>query len=205
MISIVVPAYIIDESCETMTTVCLESIAKYTIVDHEVIPVRSYPEARLSYAQAVNKGMRQATGDFIVVLNNDTEVCKGWIEAMLKCFINHDCGVGTLLGIEHASMKANAIVEGFYGPCWMISRDAYNHIGKMSEEFNNSFEDSDYWVRTYLEGYKIYRNLCCVINHKERATCKKIKSDSTDVMRNRELFIKKYGELNLPIYRKLRG
>ena len=205
MISIVVPAYIIDEACETMTMLCLESICKHTNIEHEVIVMRSYPHARLSYAQAVNQGMSKAIGDFIVVLNNDTEVCKGWIEAMLKCFVNHDCGIGTLLGIEHSSMKANAIVEGFYGPCWMISRKAFTDIGLMSEEFNNSFEDSDYWVRTYLAGYKIYRNLSCVINHKERATCKKIKSDSEDAIRNKELFIEKYGELDLPIYRKLRG
>lgn len=39
----------------------------------------------LGYAGACNWGMRQARGEFVVLLNDDTEVTPGWLEPLLAC------------------------------------------------------------------------------------------------------------------------
>lgn len=205
MFSIIIPAYIIDDSCIEMTETCTKFVKKYTKVPHEIIIVRSYPYDRKTYTQAVNEGINKATGNYIVVLNNDVEVAQDWIESMIECFVLPGCGVATLNAYEHDIPKHDSIVEDFYGPCWMVSRKVLDKVGLLDERFVNSFEDADYWVRVYQAGYKILRNLNCIITHKERATCKKIIGDNQDSIKNKELFISKYGELDLPIYKKLRG
>ena len=205
MFSIIVPSYEVNDRSASLTAKCLESIELHTKPKHEVVVVRSAQDSRLTYAQSINEGIKRSNGKYLVMLNNDTEVSEGWIESMIECFVLPNCGIATLLGTEHGSLKRDAIIEDFYGPCWMISKRVQDRLGLLDEQFVNSFEDADYWVRAYLAGYKIYRNLNCVIKHKERATCRHIASDSVDSNKNKELFNSKYGELDLPIYKKLRG
>lgn len=47
-----------------------------------------------NYSAIVNHGVRQATGEFVVLLNNDTEVIESrWIEKMLGCLTRPEVGV----------------------------------------------------------------------------------------------------------------
>ena len=42
-------------------------------------------DANLGFIRTVNRGAAEARGRWLVVMNNDTEVCADWLEAMLDC------------------------------------------------------------------------------------------------------------------------
>ena len=93
---------------------CLSALRKQTLADIEVILVDNastdgsqdfvrteYPEVRLieleenrGFAGACNAGMEAATGAYVALLNNDTEVERDWAEQVVAAFADHpDAGM----------------------------------------------------------------------------------------------------------------
>ena len=98
--SLVIPVY----NQWAFTEACLGSLRAHTRAEHEIIVIdnasRDQTPARLAeltepaltvlsnernlgFTLAANQGMRAAAGDFVVLLNNDTEVTEGWLEGLL--------------------------------------------------------------------------------------------------------------------------
>src|SRR5437867_1854821 len=95
-ISVVIPNY----NGAGIIGACLESLKRQTFPDFEVLVVdnasrddslevvrRFTPgaiiltqEKNLGFAGGVNAGIRAARGEWIAVLNNDTEVAENWLE-----------------------------------------------------------------------------------------------------------------------------
>lgn len=51
-------------------------------------------EKNLGYVGSCNAGAAEAHGNYLVFLNNDTQVTPGWTEALLRCFDRHpDAGI----------------------------------------------------------------------------------------------------------------
>jgi GT2 family glycosyltransferase len=83
-----------------------------------------------NYSALVNYGVSQATGEFIVLLNNDTEVIESrWLQEMLGCLMRPEVGgVGAklLFGdglIQHVGMVANP-EGGFCHVCQNLTSEA---------------------------------------------------------------------------------
>jgi GT2 family glycosyltransferase len=106
--SIVIPVHNAIE----YTSLCLESIARHTPEDHEIVLVDNgstdgtaewFAErgdgalvrnaSNRGFATAVNQGMSVAAGETIVVLNNDTLATPGWLTAMLQA-LGSDPSIG---------------------------------------------------------------------------------------------------------------
>ncbi len=68
--------------------------ASSTMVEKEFPAVRYLPQAgNLGFAEGNNVGVRAATGDIIVLLNNDTEVGVDWIPGLLEYLDKPGAGV----------------------------------------------------------------------------------------------------------------
>lgn len=83
------------------------------------------PPENLRFLRNCNYAAQQAHGDYLVFLNNDTEVCAYWLDALLAPFANADVGVtgGKLLDIAGRIQDAGGIVWAD-GNAWNVGRGA---------------------------------------------------------------------------------
>ena len=143
-VSIVIPVY--GQLATTLT--CLESVASAaTAVPYEVIVVDDASpdgtadalagvagirlirnETNLGYLHSTNAGAATATGEFLVLLNNDTTVSSGWLDALVDAASDPDVGaVGArLLSPDGALSEAGGIVFADGTP-WIYGRGADPH------------------------------------------------------------------------------
>ncbi len=138
-------------------------------------------ELNLGFAAGNNVGIKLATGDFIIVLNNDTEVTPGWIWRSLKHFSanphlgllgpsTNNCGNEARVVLRNQDgnwldeviprfgfreLKAiPARTIAFF--CVVIKRDVVNEVGLISEDYGKGyFEDDDYCRKVEAAGYEI--------------------------------------------------
>jgi len=215
-------------------TQCLRSIIAETIYpNYEVIVVDNGSEAGVvkslirlvdqdpririvanatneGFARAVNKGIRNASAEskFVVLLNNDTVVVRGWLCGLLRWL--RDPAVGMVGPVTCPSGAANeAAVPVSYTDldemeevaweytrartgqylepdmlamfCVAMRREVYEKVGPLDEQFGiGMFEDDDYAIRMRRAGYR----LLCVddvfIHHKGRASFSLLDSNSYD-------------------------
>ena len=116
---------------------CLKSVSEKTsypgveviLMDNETTDERSlqlmqqYPVRRIPFAhpfnfsRANNQGAMAATGDFLVFLNNDTEIiATDWLEHLIYYAEQHDVGaVGALLIYEDRTVQHAGVALGMRG------------------------------------------------------------------------------------------
>jgi glycosyltransferase involved in cell wall biosynthesis len=125
---------------------------------------REYPslnlldfDQALGYTKATNEGLKAATGDYVILLNNDTVILgKDWIDILLKPMLE-DPTVGiTAPSVVH-SYDANHHFAIFFCAC--ISRKALDSVGPLLDE---SFspgggEDIAFSIEAVRKGFKIVR------------------------------------------------
>ena len=155
-------------------------------------------------APSWNDGIRVARGEYVVVINDDVLVPRGWLSVLSNVFSKQACGVsaparggftvapGILTGEPY-------IDEKFYpGYCFMLKQDRF------FEKFDETFvpyncEDTDYWWRLKQKNYQMYR-APMEIYHKEGDV---IKGLGDYVGRSKEAveqFIKKWGFDPQPVF-----
>lgn len=134
------------------------------------------------FAGGNNDGLRAADGEYLVLLNNDTVVTRGWLTGMLKHFNGKD-PVG-LVGPVTNSISNEAKIQTHYTKlsemdsfayeytqqhmgeeyphngalamyCLMLSRELYEKVGPLDENYGKGmFEDDDYTVAAKRQGYR---------------------------------------------------
>lgn len=200
MISVVIPTFIKNDKQLSMTIKCIEA-AKKTNVPRETIIVETgtnylsdyadlhlYEKNRTNATSSINRGFGLCSGDYICLLTNDVIVDEGWLEALLKCFEIYDCGLATLATTQLLHNREDKIKEGIWFSLAMIPRK-YAHF---SEEFTNSWDDTDLIMRVYLDGKKMYRNYSVVVEHNAGQTHYQDPSHTNNFENNRAKFIDKY-------------
>ena len=176
--SIVIPTY---NHCEKYLKPCVESIIKYTdMTDTELIisangckdNTKAYldylktavpnlivvwNDAALGYAKATNEGIKVATANRIVLLNNDTVLLgqdrNKWLEILEAPFLQ-DPKMGISGPIVQHSPDANHIFCVFF--CVMIDRRVFNTIGLLNEEYGvGTGEDVEFCIEAMRAGFNM--------------------------------------------------
>lgn len=152
-------------------------------------------EENTGFAQACNLGAWEADSDYLVFLNNDTEVQPGWLEALLdELDGNPVCGIAgarllypngkiqhagvavmqnLLPGHMHRNRAANdpLVMErrevfALTGACIALRRREFFNLDCFDEGYVNGYEDTDLCMRYREAGYKlVYRPDCVAIHH----------------------------------------
>jgi GT2 family glycosyltransferase len=158
---------------------CIESIQRNTdLTDTEIIIVANgcvnetldyitslgspfkllrFSEA-LGYPKAVNEGLKVATGDYIILLNDDIILLdNNWVSLLLEPF-NSDSSTGITGPVKfsrfYGAIERTAIA--FW--CCMFTRNVLKDLGYLNEIFSPGMgEDTDFCVRASLIGYKLVR------------------------------------------------
>jgi GT2 family glycosyltransferase/glycosyltransferase involved in cell wall biosynthesis len=174
------------------------------------------------FAAANNQGLAAASGEYLILLNNDTYVTRGWVRGLVT-HLRRNPGVG-LVGPVTNNIGNEARVEtSYFGMmemaafarqytalhagrafalptlaffCVAMSRDTYELVGPLDEDFGMGFfEDDDYCRRVALAG------LACVcaedvfVHHQLSASFDSIDQDRRRALfeRNRAIYEKKWG------------
>lgn len=172
--SIVIPTY---NHCDDLLKPCIESIQRYTSFENtEIIVVangctdntRDYVESlsipvklvwsdfALGYTKATNLGILSAEGDYVVLLNNDTEILPSpinfWLDELQRPFIhNSKMALTGSLQLFDPDIKKPFIVFC----CAMIKREIFSKLGTLDEVFNPGYgEDIDFSQRVLQNGYE---------------------------------------------------
>ncbi len=119
--------------------------------------------ATLNYAKAVNKGLKESSGDYIVLIKDDVIVTEGWLTGLIECAnSSSDIGlVGPMMtnvegsqGIKIANSSSSATTKK------EITRDDLESIGL--DEFASSFRQKNRY--RWIEQKKLSGE-CILIKH----------------------------------------
>jgi GT2 family glycosyltransferase len=216
LVSVVIPNY----NGAAQLGPCLRALARQTLCPTEIVIAdngssdgslelieRLAPEARilrlganLGFAGAVNAGIRAAQGDWVAVLNNDTEVSFRWLEEGMAALERHpdidfvacrildmerrdrvfsagDCflraGVGYRRGQERpddARYAQEVEVFAASGCAALFRKSALDALGGFDESFFAYLEDVDLGLRFQATGSRGWYAPGAVVYHRGGAT-----------------------------------
>ena len=203
--SIIVPTF----NGERFIGPCLASLAAHTPQPIELIVVdngsqdqtadvvRSFPDVRLitnatntGFAHAVNQGLHAATGEVLLLLNQDIVAQPNWLEPILHR-LQQDPGIGIVgckllypdgsvqhaggylveppcEGRHHRDDAAANTIDFVTGAAFAIRRACWQAVGDFDEDFYPAyFEDVDYCLRAKQVGYGVVYEKQSVLTHHE--------------------------------------
>lgn len=216
LVSVVIPNWNGREHLFT----CLSSLQNQVIKNYEILLVdngstdgsinyvcENFPEVRiiksdvnLGFAGGCNLGIENASGDYIALLNNDTEVDKNWLAQSVNALKeNPEAGLtaSRILLFHHRKYIDTAgdlyFRSGFpgkrgsfsldgqefdqykwvFGACAgaaVYRRDLFAEIGPFDEDFFSFMEDVDLSFRAQLAGYRCLYVPTAIVYHKLGAT-----------------------------------
>jgi radical SAM protein with 4Fe4S-binding SPASM domain len=229
------------------TKLCLKSIEKYTSSPHELILVdngstddtrkflegyaRTHPHVQLilndqnlGFSVGNNQAIEKATGDYILFLNNDVVVTKGWLDRMKKHMLLHPAvgmvgpmsnyvagtqQVETTYGNDLNKMQEFAVafaeehpgevtrVARLIGFCLLVKKGVLDLIGGFDPNYKiGCFEDDDICLRSTITGHIHIQAGDVFIHHFGSVT---LKGSSIDIhpllLENQKYFHSKWGHV----------
>lgn len=151
----------------------------------------------LGFVDSCNAGAAAARGEFLLFLNNDTQVLPNWLDGLLGCFRDRDdCGIaGSRLIYPDGRLQEAGGQVFADGSCWtsgrfeqrdapqwryrrevdyvsgaslMIRRDLFERIGRFDRHYAPAYyEDTDLAFATRQLGLKVYYEPSSSIIHCE--------------------------------------
>jgi O-antigen biosynthesis protein len=189
-----------------------ESLEYFATTKYRVVPC----PGPFNYAKIVNQGIRTSTADFILTLNNDTEVVTpDWLEQLLALAALPDVSIvgACLLDVdgrrEHESIviapyPQHLRTDGNYphrdafslalrdvaavtGAVQMVRRDLWESLGGMDEELHVVMNDVDVCLRSQLDGKHVVYTPYVQLHHEVGAS-----RGTLDPLDDRNRFIRRW-------------
>ena len=162
------------------------------------------------FAAGNNQGLRLSSGEYLLLINNDTIVTEGWLDGLLRAInLSPEVGlsgpksnyvVSSLQKVEEVNYKSKEELQIFarefaaknknsylqtteklVGFCLLIKRAVINKIGLLDETFGiGNFEDDDYCLRARLAGFEFVVAGDVFIHHEGNCTFKANQIDYED-------------------------
>jgi len=157
-------------------------------------------EQNLGFVGSSNRGAEAARGRYIVMLNNDTQVMDGWLDALIQTFIqNPDTGIAgaSLVYPDGSLQEAGGIifqdgsgwnygkgdnadrpeyqysreVDYCSGACIMLESSLFRELGGFDTHYAPAYyEDTDLAFRVRAKGLKVRVQPAAIIVHHEGVT-----------------------------------
>lgn len=154
-------------------------------------------DRNLGFVGTSNAGAAAARGDFLLFLNNDTQVTPNWLDGLLACFHDRkDCGIaGSRLVYPDGRLQEAGGLVFADGSCWtsgrfeprdapawryrreadyvsgaslMIRRDVFNSVGGFDQRYAPAYyEDTDLAFAVRQLGLKVYYEPSSTVIHCE--------------------------------------
>jgi len=170
---------------------------------------RQFPDARVielgrnyGFAPAVNRGVKESDGEYVVLLNDDCNVRANWLVELIRPFeanpsiacvgslildaagekIDFQTGTANIFGWgfqkdrgAEASSARNEPFRTFFacGAACAFRRDVFEAAGMLLEETFAYFEDVEIGWRLNTLGYEVWTNPASVVEHHHGATVKR--------------------------------
>jgi GT2 family glycosyltransferase len=217
LVSIIIPAH----NCWELTRVCIDSIRQHTGIPYEIILIDDASDAgtaahmaalaaddlivirndtRKNFSANNNLGAARARAPYLCLLNNDTRVFAGWLDALYTVATRepqlgvlgnkhlfpktgklHHCGMAfdkkgyPLHLYPHSNPdepRANyqRDLQLVTFACVLIPATVYAELGGLDEAYRNGFEDCDFCLRAAAAGYRIVYTPASVIEHHGQAS-----------------------------------
>ena len=165
----------------------------------------------LGCAGAWNQGVEMSTGEWIVVLNNDVLLPKGWVDRLEQAAIKHKLDIispAIREGADNYDLEAYSLIitqkmhsalrRGRpHGICFMVKRSIFENHGAFDPVFKiGQYEDADFFRRCRLR--KVPMAICgaAMIHHYGSLTQKLLSTGSG---------LPPYAKINRAYYRKKWG
>ncbi len=216
---------------------CVLSIKAHTTTPYEIIVVDnastdgtpeycideglvfiSNPDNR-GFPGPCNMALKIASGDSLLLLNNDTMVAEHWLTNMLDAlYSGEDVGiVGPMSNFASGKQQSQEPytnlqdmaalydtryksqyqqVERLIGLCFLFKRELLDRVGYLDERFSpGHFEDDDYCYRARQAGYRLVIAKDTFIYHHGSASFNEQGDERLKELlaRNRRLFMEKWG------------
>lgn len=177
-------------------------------------------DSNRGFAHAVNRGIDEATGDWIAILNNDVELTPIWLTTLIGEAEAREAwfATGKLLALRgEIDGTYDAICRGACswrcgsgradGPQWNQPRtiqfppftaavfraELFKRIGKLDEDYGSYLEDVDFGLRCALSGLSGVYVPTALGHHQGSATLGRWHSESVrQIARNQLLLIAKH-------------
>jgi len=172
---------------------------------------------------ANNQGLAAASGEYLVMLNNDTYVTPGWMRTLINHLlrdksigligpVTNNIGNEAKINIAYENMGDMLLSTARYPRrhmgktfplrtaaffCVMMHREVYERVGTLDEAFGQGyFEDDDYCRRVEKEGMRIVCAEDVFIHHHLSASFSKLKSHERQVLfeKNKAVYEAKWGK-----------
>lgn len=184
------------------------------------------------FAEGNNVGLAAASGDYMVILNNDTVVTAGWVKGLLRHLQdNKDIGIiGPITNnigneakvstrydkIEDMHAESVELTRARMGVwfeintlaffCVMFPRSTYEQVGGLCEEYGlGFFEDDDYCRRVQRSGMRAACAEDVFVHHHLSASFNKLGAEKKQALfeKNKAIYESKWGPWVPHTYREV--
>jgi GT2 family glycosyltransferase len=195
---------VIDNASDTETASYLKGLSEK---DKNLILIRNHEN--LGFPKAVNQGIAMSNAPYLCILNNDTEVYKGWLEEMIRVGdTNPSIGIlnpsSNNLGQERPQEGSSGKwleMSSCIGFCMLIKREVIQKIGNFDEIYSpGNFEDMDFCRRAVKAGYRCVMAKGAYVYHAQNTGFKKRKDWDEKFRRNLGIFNQRWGKIKRIAY-----